>query len=59
MIVTLPTPSARAALTNSKLRARRNSARTTPTSDVHSNSSRISSSVQKPGMMTLDRMIRM
>jgi hypothetical protein len=32
MMVRLETPSARAALTYSKLRARRNSARTTPTS---------------------------
>jgi len=49
MIVQLPTPSARAARTYSKLRARRNSARTTPTKLVHENSSMTPSSTKKPG----------
>src|SRR5689334_11610159 len=40
MIVKLPTPSARAARTYSKLRARRNSARTTPTKPTQENSRR-------------------
>ena len=50
MMVKLPTPSARAARTKSKLRARRNSARTTPTSAVQANSSRRPSSHQKFGV---------
>ena len=49
MMVALETPSARAALTYSKLRARRNSARTTPTSDAHEKSSRMPSSTKKLG----------
>src|ERR1700676_3286217 len=40
MMILLETPSARAAMMYSKLRPRRNSARTRPTSDTHENSSR-------------------
>jgi hypothetical protein len=47
MIVQLDTPSARAARTYSKLRARRNSARTTPTSPVQPNSTIRNTSSQK------------
>ena len=54
MMVTLDTPSARAAATYSKLRPRRNSARTSPTSVTQENSSRMPSSVQKLGAMTLE-----
>src|SRR5690606_2695305 len=49
MIVPFLTPSARAAFTYSKLRARRNSARTTPTKATHENSSMMPKSTQKPG----------
>ena len=49
MIVQSPTPSARAALTYSKLRARRNSARTTPTKATQENRSMMPSRIQKPG----------
>ncbi|MOA69488.1 hypothetical protein D3C78_1977050 [compost metagenome] len=49
MIVQLPTPSARAALTYSKFLARRNSARTMPTNPTHENNSRIPSRIKKPG----------
>src|SRR5262245_9378889 len=52
MITALDTPNARAAWTYSKLRARRNSARTSPTNDTHENSSRIPSSTKKPGTST-------
>ena len=51
MIVQSPTPSARAARTYSKLRARRNSARTTLTSAVHWNSASRTSIDQKVGSM--------
>ena len=51
------TPSARAARTKSKLRARRNSARTTPTRPIQENSSIRPSSHQKSGSTTLARMI--
>ena len=47
MIVPFDTPSARAARTYSKLRARRNSARTTPTSAVQPNSTIRNTSSQK------------
>ena len=57
MMVKCPTPSARAARTKSKLRARRNSARTTPTSAVQLNRSSRPSSHQKFGVTTLARMI--
>ena len=46
------TPSARAAWMYSKLRPRRNSARTRPTSDTQENSSRMPSSTKKPGTST-------
>ncbi len=49
MMVAFDTPSARAAWTYSKLRPRRNSARTRPTSDTQENSSRMPSSTKKPG----------
>src|SRR5580704_7731534 len=49
MITALETPSARAAMMYSKLRPRRNSARTRPTSDTQENSSRMPSRMKKPG----------
>src|SRR5580704_4951082 len=55
MILALDTPSARAAMMYSKLRPRRNSARTRPTSDTHENSRRMPSSTKKPGTNTEDR----
>src|SRR5689334_24099481 len=55
MITGLETPSARAAMMYSKLRPRRNSARTRPTSDTHENNKRIPSSTKKPGTSTEDR----
>src|SRR3954466_2357120 len=55
MITALDTPSARAAMMYSKLRPRRNSARTNPTSDTHENSRRMPSSTKKPGTNTEDR----
>src|SRR5471030_1127709 len=55
MITALETPSARAAMMYSKLRPRRNSARTRPTSDTHENSRRMPSSTKKPGTSTDDR----
>src|SRR5580698_568682 len=55
IITALETPSARAAWMYSKLRPRRNSARTRPTSDTHENSNRIPSSTKKPGTSTDDR----
>ena len=55
MMTALETPSARAAWMYSKLRPRRNSARTKPTSDTQENSSMIPSSVKKPGTSTADR----
>src|SRR5580692_4224164 len=48
MITALETPSARAAMMYSKLRPRRNSARTRPTSDTQENNSNITSSTKKP-----------
>src|SRR3954469_25383759 len=56
MMVAFETPSARAAWMYSKLRPRRNSARTSPTSDTHENSSRMPSNTKKPGTST-DEMI--
>src|SRR5436305_3547369 len=56
MITELDTPSARAAWMYSKLRPRKNSARTSPTSDTQENSSNIPSSTKKPGTST-DEMI--
>src|SRR5947209_3322610 len=58
MITRLETPSARAAMMYSKLRPRRNSARTRPTSDTHENNSKMPSSTKKPGTSTDDRMSR-
>src|SRR3954449_3593571 len=55
MITALETPSARAAWMYSKLRPRKNSARTSPTSDTHENSSNIPSSTKKPGTSTDER----
>ena len=52
IMVILETPKARAASTYSKLRARKNSARTTPTNATHENSSNMPSKIQKPGSMT-------
>src|SRR5207253_4122767 len=49
IIFAFDTPSARAAWMYSKLRPRKNSARTSPTSDTHENSSRMPSSTKKPG----------
>src|SRR5713226_9100617 len=54
MITALETPSAGAAVMYSKLRPRRNSARTRPTSDTHENSSRMPSRMKKPGGSTAD-----
>src|SRR3954463_8910083 len=54
MIFAFETPSARAAWMYSKLRPRRNSARTSPTSDTQENSSRMPSSTKKPGTSTDD-----
>src|SRR5258706_8537420 len=55
MITALDTPSARAAVMYSKLRPRKNSARTRPTSDTQENNRRIPSSTKKPGTSTDDR----
>src|SRR5580692_12570974 len=55
MITALDTPSARAAMIYSKLRPRRNSARTRPTSDTQENNSNITSSTKKPGTSTEER----
>ena len=56
MIVRLETPSARAALMYSKFRPRRNSARTTPTSDTQLKRSSIPSNTQKLGAITDEMM---
>src|ERR1700687_5681376 len=55
MITALDTPSARAAMMYSKLRPRRNSARTRPTSDTHENNKRMPSRTKNPGTNTDDR----
>src|SRR3954463_8591119 len=55
MITALETPSARAAMMYSKLRPRKNSARTRPTSDTQENSRSMPSSTKKPGTSTEDR----
>src|SRR4029077_20677678 len=52
MMVALETPSARAAWMYSKLRPRRNSARTRPTSDTQENNSMIPSSTKNPATST-------
>ncbi|MCY1459958.1 hypothetical protein D9M71_774770 [compost metagenome] len=57
MIIPLRMPSARAARTYSRLRPRRNSARTTSTSAIQENSSIRPSSHQKFGCTKLARMI--
>src|SRR3954451_16041315 len=54
MILALETPSARAAWMYSKLRPRRNSARTRPTSDTQENSSRMPSRMKNPGGSTAE-----
>src|ERR1700704_1740828 len=54
MITALDTPSARAAMMYSKLRPRKNSARTRPTSDTHENNSRMPSRTKNPGTSTDD-----
>src|SRR5882757_4520035 len=54
MITALETPSARAAWMYSKLRPRKNSARTRPTSDTQENSRRMPSRMKKPGGNTAD-----
>src|SRR5436305_1698055 len=55
MITALDTPSARAAMMYSKLRPRKNSARTRPTSETHENNRRMPSRTKKPGTSTDDR----
>src|SRR5712671_7018732 len=57
MMVRFETPSARAAWLYSKLRPRRNSARTSPTNETHENSSNMPSSTKNPGTST-DEMMR-
>ncbi|KWV86380.1 hypothetical protein PFLmoz3_03998 [Pseudomonas fluorescens] len=57
MIAPFCMPSARAARTYSRLRPRRNSARTTSTRLIQENSSMIPSSHQKLGCTKLARMI--
>src|ERR1700704_3050005 len=52
MITALETPSARAAVMYSKLRPRRNSARTRPTSDTQENNRRMPSRMKNPGGST-------
>src|SRR5260370_31123240 len=54
MITALETPSARAAWMYSKLRPRKNSARTSPTSDTQENSRRMPSRMKNPGGSTAD-----
>src|SRR5580700_2672118 len=58
MMTLLDTPSARAAWIYSKLRPRKNSARTRPTSRTQENSRRIPSSTKKPGTSTEEMMRR-
>src|SRR6266404_3690627 len=55
MITALDTPRARAAMMYSKLRPRRNSARTRPTSETQENNRRMPSRTKKPGTSTDDR----
>src|SRR5665213_4304 len=54
MITALETPSARAAMMYSKLRPRKNSARTRPTSDTQENRRRMPSRMKKPGGSTAE-----
>jgi hypothetical protein len=58
MMVALDSPNALAARTYSKFLARRNSARTTPTSDTHEKRSRMPSRMKKLGVMIDEMMIR-
>src|ERR1700726_4992082 len=55
MITALDTPSARAAVMYSKLRPRKNSARTRPTSETQENNRRMPSRTKKPGTSTDER----
>src|SRR6185369_14696416 len=55
MMVAFDTPRARAAWMYSKLRPRKNSARTSPTSDTQENKSKMPSSTKKPGTSTDER----
>src|SRR5216684_3441252 len=55
MMTAFETPSARAAWMYSKFRPRRNSARTSPTSDTHENNKRMPSRTKKPGTSTDER----
>ena len=59
IMVRLETPSARAAKIQVKFRPRKNSALTTPTSPIQLNSNIINSSVKKPGIKKLERMMSM
>ena len=59
MIFQFDTPSARALITYSKLRARRNSARTTPTSAVQENSATMLTMIQKFGAITEETIMMM
>src|SRR5262249_62401728 len=56
MMVRFDTPSARAAWMYSKLRPRRNSARTKPTSDTQENNNKMPSSTKNPGTSTEEMM---
>src|SRR5260370_4832800 len=56
MMVRFETPSARAAWMYSKLRPRRNSARTSPTSDTQENNNKMASSTKNPGTSTEETM---
>src|SRR5882724_653748 len=58
MITALETPSARAAMMYSKLRPRKNSSSTTPTSETHENNRRMPSRTKNPGTSTDDRISR-
>src|ERR1700738_3234405 len=58
MMTALETPSARAAMMYSKLRPRKNSARTRQTSETHENSRRMPSRTKNPGTSTDDRISR-
>src|SRR2546430_12605055 len=55
IITAFDTPSARAAMMYSKLRPRKNSSRTRPTSETHENNRRMPSRTKKPGTSTDDR----
>ncbi len=58
MLRAFESPSARAARTYSKLRARRNSARTTPTSDTQERAAGYRAGTKKLGVMIDEMMIR-